>query len=119
MNIRNKILLGVVCSVMTLSINVGQSFAALTCETAVITQVGAHPWDSDIVSNYKIRATCDDTNVWSDEREYYFVKDGTEDSFYATALTAMSLKQKVKLQLRGSGVSGSLVNYITLLPTSN
>lgn len=115
MKIRKKVTAGFIGATMFLGMCAGAAYAGVWCNDATITQAGINP---DIVhenrSKYVIFADCGTDSIWPDARRFYLTPDLGEAG-YATALTAMSLDQTVKMKVANT-LANSLVLQIQLNP---
>jgi len=92
----------------------GQALAVVTCDNAIITRAGIYPnlsTDFSSTSNYMVYATCANTTKWSGEVMFVIANDDDATTMFATALTALSTGNTVKMTT-ASAHWGSLVRII-------
>jgi len=91
------------------------SFSMAVKGTCTLTKVTVTEYVTDVSSNYAVYATCTPTgeSAANAETYYYIAKSEHTEGYYATALTALSLKQPVDMSV-GAWSPGSLINELSL-----
>lgn len=99
----------------------GAANAEVNCLSATITKVGIYSAaptapSGNAGSNFMLKLDCADDTKWSGERQFMIAASNDAEAMYASALTAVSLKEPVQVLVEGAAEWWSLITTLYYIP---